>query len=281
MSRVTMAEVARQAGVNKATVSRALKGDPRISLDTRQKVWDAAKELGYQLDTVASGLSSRRTGVIGVMLESLWAPWLGSFLCGVHRVLSRYKMEFLLVEANGQDTSIAHALRRLEGRKADGIIWRGASKLGDVDCDIPIIAVDSDGGGDFRVDMERDRTLKMVRAMAGSRPVRCLGNTQGPFGFLGALQDCEETGNSAFTIWDGSISSAVEEGARPDLICGDLQCALRYKVPCLCYPGLELGLLSARVLTNVIRGLGVRPRHTLVRPMMLSPSGEPLFPESS
>ena len=51
-----MEDVAKLAGVNKATVSRALKGDSRISSATREKVWEAARSLGYQPDAVAGGL---------------------------------------------------------------------------------------------------------------------------------------------------------------------------------------------------------------------------------
>ncbi|HPK43333.1 MAG TPA: LacI family DNA-binding transcriptional regulator, partial [Synergistales bacterium] len=48
--RVTMSDVARAAQVNKATVSRVLRGDARISPATVEKVWAAIKELGYRPD---------------------------------------------------------------------------------------------------------------------------------------------------------------------------------------------------------------------------------------
>ena len=70
MTRVTMADVAAAAGVNKGTVSRALRGDKRISNETRERIWRIARELGYEPDAVASGLSSRRTGVVAVVVES-------------------------------------------------------------------------------------------------------------------------------------------------------------------------------------------------------------------
>ncbi len=56
--RVTMSDVARAAQVNKATVSRVLRGDPRISSATSEKVWAAIKDLGYRPDAIARGLSS-------------------------------------------------------------------------------------------------------------------------------------------------------------------------------------------------------------------------------
>ena len=122
MARVTMADVALEAGVNKGTVSRALRGDRRISAETRGRVWETAKKLGYELDAVASGLSSRRTGVAAVVLERMDAPWTGEFLSAAAGVLSRCKMELLLFEG-GSASLAANVLRRIEGRKADGLIW--------------------------------------------------------------------------------------------------------------------------------------------------------------
>ncbi len=272
-----MAEVAQRAGVNKATVSRAMKGDPRISTETRQKVWDAARELGYQLDAVASGLSSRRTGVMGLLVEDLRRPWLGRLLWGIHRVLERYKMEFLLVEAQAQRSAL-HGLRRLEGRKVDAVIchvpW-DLKALDDRPLRIPLISVDG-AGGDFAVAVEQQRTLAAVRALARGRPVRYRRGAQGAFAFLEALQD--PLGQGAFAVWDGCCPD--EGQPPPDLVCGDLATARRWGVPCLSYPAEELGILAARVATNVVRDRGVRPRCTLVRPVVLSPLGEPISESS-
>ncbi len=54
-----MEDVARSAGVNKATVSRALRGDPRICRD-QGKSMENREELGYRLDLAASGLSQAK-----------------------------------------------------------------------------------------------------------------------------------------------------------------------------------------------------------------------------
>ncbi|MGB4096800.1 MAG: LacI family DNA-binding transcriptional regulator, partial [Acetomicrobium sp.] len=43
-----MVDVAKEAGVDKATVSRVLRGDPRISLKTRERVWEVIRRLDYK-----------------------------------------------------------------------------------------------------------------------------------------------------------------------------------------------------------------------------------------
>ncbi|MEI6465083.1 MAG: helix-turn-helix domain-containing protein, partial [Verrucomicrobiota bacterium] len=61
---ITMADVARRAGVHAATVSRALRDDPRITPAQRKKVRRVAEELGYRTNPlVAALMSARRAGL--------------------------------------------------------------------------------------------------------------------------------------------------------------------------------------------------------------------------
>ncbi len=267
-----MADVAERAGVNKGTVSRALRGDRRISSETRQRVWNAAKELGYELDAVASGLSSRRTGVIGVAVERMDAPWAGEFLSAAAGVLLRCKMELLLMDAGGGAGSAVNVTRRVEGRKADGLIWLGEQS---VDCgalDIPVVRVGQiESKNEFRVWLECRDSLNRVRALAGGRPVTYCRGPDALMGFLSCLEDGGGDGEP-FIIWDGLRT--LPAGERPSLICGDERLARWMGVGCLRVPVRELGVLSARVLTNVIRETGVRPSVTLVKAPYLSASGE-------
>lgn len=271
MARVTMADVALEAGVNKGTVSRALRGDRRISAETRGRVWKAAKKLGYELDAVASGLSSKRTGVIGVVLERMDAPWTGEFLSAVSGVLSRCKMELLLFEG-GSASLAANVLRRVEGRKADGLIWFGAQarELGALE--IPVVCIGPSAcAGQFSVALERESVSARVRALAGRRPVRYRGGPAAVMEFLAELET-EMGDGEPFVIWDGAKNPP--DGERPDLLCGDERLARLLRASCLRVPVRELGVLAARVLTNAIRGSGVRPAVTLVKTMLVSTAGE-------
>lgn len=271
MARVTMADVALEAGVNKGTVSRALRGDRRISAETRGRVWETAKKLGYELDAVASGLSSRRTGVAAVVLERMDAPWTGEFLGAAAGVLSRCKMELLLFEG-GSASLAANVLRRIEGRKADGLIWFGAPapELGALE--IPVVCIGaSSRAGQFSVALERESVSARIRALAGRRPVRYRGGPAAVMEFLSKLET--ETGvGEPFVIWDAPKNPP--DGERPDLICGDERLARLLHVDCLRVPVRELGVLAARVMTNAIRGSGVRPAVTLVKTTLVSAAGE-------
>lgn len=68
---VTMADVARLAGVSPMTVSRALKPNTSVSDATRKRIKDAAGELGYVIDLTASAFSSRRSGFVAMTIPSI------------------------------------------------------------------------------------------------------------------------------------------------------------------------------------------------------------------
>ena len=274
MTRVTMADVAAAAGVNKGTVSRALRGDKRISNETRERIWRIARELGYEPDAVASGLSSRRTGVVAVVVEKMDRPWTGAFLAAAAGVLSRFKMEALLFEAGSPARTHADIVRRIESRKADGLVWLGEQPLEEAQFDMPVVRVGSGlNGANFRVGLDRDWTTALVRSLCTDRAVVYHGGENAAFDFLAQLSGGDAP---AFPIWDDFCAI----GERPALVCGDARLAALLGVPCLRFPARELGVLAARLLTNAIRGCGVRPVAVLARPPLISAAGEPVLPKN-
>lgn len=66
--RTTSRDVAAAAGVSQPTVSRALRGDPSVSAETRERVAEAARQLDYRLDRRGSKLRFGKTGVLAVVI---------------------------------------------------------------------------------------------------------------------------------------------------------------------------------------------------------------------
>lgn len=64
----TLDDVARRAGVSRATVSRALSGHPAVRASTRASVQTAAREIGYVLNQTARSLATRHAGAVGVLI---------------------------------------------------------------------------------------------------------------------------------------------------------------------------------------------------------------------
>ena len=67
----TLTDVARAAGVSRSTASRALSGSPLVSGATRAQVEQAAEQLGYRVNRMASALRSRHSRLIGLVLNNL------------------------------------------------------------------------------------------------------------------------------------------------------------------------------------------------------------------
>lgn len=74
-SKITIADVARLAGVSKVTVSKTLNNTGRISEETRQRVLKAASDLGYVVNTAARSLRGGRTNLIGMVVPELISPY--------------------------------------------------------------------------------------------------------------------------------------------------------------------------------------------------------------
>ena len=71
MGTIGIKDVAKLAGVSTATVSRVLSGTDAVAENTRQKVLDAAEQLGYQPNLLGRHLRCRQTNIILIMLSSL------------------------------------------------------------------------------------------------------------------------------------------------------------------------------------------------------------------
>jgi len=75
MARITIRDVARQAGVSRQTVSRAINDSPGIDPETRRRVLAVARELGYRPSALARGLKTNRTATIGLVVPDVANPF--------------------------------------------------------------------------------------------------------------------------------------------------------------------------------------------------------------
>jgi LacI family transcriptional regulator, repressor for deo operon, udp, cdd, tsx, nupC, and nupG len=98
-------DVAAKAGVSTATVSRALSGRVTVSPDTKQRVLDAASELGYVVSSSASGLASGRTRNIGIVVPFLTRWYYTQVIEGAQRELlkSGYDVTLYNLAAGDQE----------------------------------------------------------------------------------------------------------------------------------------------------------------------------------
>ena len=68
---ITIYDIAQRLSLSSATVSRALQDHPAINKNTRKKIQQTAKDLGYRHNTFASSLRKQKTNTIGVIVHEL------------------------------------------------------------------------------------------------------------------------------------------------------------------------------------------------------------------
>ena len=103
-SRPTIKDVAEQAGVSIATVSRALNDKGDVSMETRERIREVARSVGYSPDPAARSLVTHRTGLVGVIVgdnaghRDLSLLFFGKVLAAVSRRLAQSSFDPLLLQ---------------------------------------------------------------------------------------------------------------------------------------------------------------------------------------
>ncbi len=126
--RVTLKDVADQAGVNVATASRALSADKQalVKPATRLRVLEAANALGYRGNLQASALRRGRTGTIGVVVADLSNPFVGPVLRGIANALSSRDLLPIMIESRDSSEELARICDKLLAQRVDGLIVAAA-----------------------------------------------------------------------------------------------------------------------------------------------------------
>jgi DNA-binding LacI/PurR family transcriptional regulator len=114
----TVKEVARQAGVSTATVSRALSGSAGVREPLRSRIFEAARLLSYRPNRAARDLRVRSSRAVGVLIPDIENPFFTSLVCGIEDVLGKTDYSLLLASYNEDPEQ---ERRRLEVFRADGV----------------------------------------------------------------------------------------------------------------------------------------------------------------
>jgi len=126
MKRPTQADVARVAGVSRATVSYVLNGNTKkripISEETRQRVLNAIEELGYEIDARAQALRSGSTKTLGVLVPLYENPFFWQILFGISSEAGASGYSLLLAQ-NSSTPELEHqSIRELAEQRVDGVL---------------------------------------------------------------------------------------------------------------------------------------------------------------
>jgi DNA-binding LacI/PurR family transcriptional regulator len=136
------ADVARQAGVSRKTVSRVLNNEPYVSEQARQRVLAAAEELGYRLNHAARALASGRTRSLGVVALGTAGYGTASLLVHIEQAVRDAGYALRVVNTpDGDPEGIAGAVESLLEQGVDGVVVSEPIVKGDVPLrvDVPVL----------------------------------------------------------------------------------------------------------------------------------------------
>ncbi|PKR84329.1 catabolite control protein A [Heyndrickxia camelliae] len=124
---ITIYDVAREANVSMATVSRVVNGNPNVKPATRKKVLEVIERLGYRPNAVARGLASKKTTTVGVIIPDISNIFFAELARGIEDIATMYKYNIILSNSDQNKEKELHLLNTMLGKQVDGIVFMGGN----------------------------------------------------------------------------------------------------------------------------------------------------------
>ena len=187
-SRVTIRDVAEQAGVSVATVSKVINQRYGVSHATTGRVHEVIAELGYESSLVARSLRNHVTNVIGILVLDI-EPFSAELLKGAARAIRGPGFELVVYSAGGMSSELVgwerRSLSRLSGTLIDGAVLVTPTVVGR-GFGAPVVAVDPHTGGSGVPTIDSDN---LRGAQTATEHLIGLGHRR--IGFLAGRPDLE------------------------------------------------------------------------------------------
>lgn len=180
--RPTIVDIASVVGVSRQTVTRAINDMPGINAETRARVLDAARELGYRPSRFGRGLVTRGHHTVGLMVDNLTNPYYPELAAAIVAQAAGLGWSVLLLDTSGvddprallaalaPDVDVLVGYVKLSKSELDAIL-PGVPVVGiDVDVDVPDAAADR-GGVQFLLEPGVRAAVDHLHAHGVRRPL--------------------------------------------------------------------------------------------------------------
>lgn len=146
--RVTIKDIARSAGVDPSTVTRALQDSPRVRPATREKIVRLAAEMGYVPNMAARTLVNRRSGLVGVVIPDMTNPFFRDLGRGIEDEAAKHDLRILINDTRGVEAAEREAINLFLELKVDGLIVPSArctpEYYDELEASVPVVHVNRD-----------------------------------------------------------------------------------------------------------------------------------------
>ena len=120
--RITLSDVAADAGVSRATASLVLRGSPLVAESTRARVLASMQKLGYVYNRAAANLRAHRSQTIGLVVTDITNPFFAELAVSIEARLDEAQYAALLSNTSDQLEKQARLLETLHGYRVDGML---------------------------------------------------------------------------------------------------------------------------------------------------------------
>jgi LacI family transcriptional regulator len=122
VARVTLTDVAKDAGVSRATASMVLNDSPLIAQATKERVRESFARLGYVYDRAAASLRKNQSLAVGLVITQLSNPYFAEFVEGIQSELDDRGMDVLLGISAEDRARQRRLLVSMSERRVDGVV---------------------------------------------------------------------------------------------------------------------------------------------------------------
>ena len=122
---ITIYDVAREANVSMATVSRVVNGNPNVKPTTRKKVLATIEQLGYRPNAVARGLASKKTTTVGAIIPDISSIFFAELARGIEDIATMYKYNMILSNSDQNKDKEMQLINTMLEKQVDGILFMG------------------------------------------------------------------------------------------------------------------------------------------------------------
>lgn len=121
-SEVTIYDIANKLNLSSATVSRALNDNAAINKNTRKKIQEAARQMGYRHNMFASSLRNKKTNTIGLIMHELNSNFMTSVLAGIEKITTEAGYDIIIAHSSESEKKEIANVQNLFHKRVDGLI---------------------------------------------------------------------------------------------------------------------------------------------------------------
>ena len=184
---ITIKDIAKQAGVSHATVSRALRNSSLISVETTDRIRQIALEVGYQPSAAARSLKTNRSQVLGVIVSSIADPFFSEILFGIEECAQEGGYSLFIAASQNDPSRERKIVQTMMEQRTEGVIICSSSFGSEQGRQLlaygfPIVVVNHQGAENFNFsiyhdDIDGSRQITRHLIDLGHEHIAYLGNS--------------------------------------------------------------------------------------------------------